>query len=104
MRLFGGLLSNGQPQRRLICLALVICCAAVAARAGETAPVRYVNVARKAGLTAKTVYGDEQRNRYLLETTGSGAAFFDYDADGWQDIFLVNGTRLDGPPKGETPT
>ncbi|HYY97986.1 MAG TPA: CRTAC1 family protein, partial [Pyrinomonadaceae bacterium] len=25
---------------------------------------------------------------------------FDYDNDGWQDIFLVNGTRLD-PPRGE---
>ena len=33
-----------------------------------------------------------------METTGSGAAFIDYDNDGWQDIFLVNGTRLDGLP------
>ena len=45
-----------------------------------------------------TIYGDEHKNRYLLETTGSGAAFIDYDNDGWQDIFLVNGTRLDGVP------
>jgi len=60
--------------------------------------VTFVNVAAQAGLTAKTIYGDEHRNRYLLETTGSGAAFIDYDNDGWQDIFLASGTRLDGLP------
>ncbi len=60
--------------------------------------VRFTNVARQAGLNISTIYGDERRNRYLLETTGSGAAFIDYDNDGWQDIFLVNGTRLDGLP------
>jgi hypothetical protein len=60
--------------------------------------VIFVDVASQAGLTAKTIYGDEHRNRYLLETTGSGAAFLDYDNDGWQDIFLVSGTRLDGLP------
>ena len=58
----------------------------------------FVNVAPQAGLTAPTIYGDEHRNRYLLETTGTGAAFIDYDNDGWLDIFLVNGTRLDGLP------
>ena len=53
-------------------------------------------MAQQAGLNVSMIYGDEHRNRYLLETTGSGAAFIDYDNDGWQDIFLVNGTRLNG--------
>jgi hypothetical protein len=66
--------------------------------------VTFVNVAAKAGITARTVYGDEHRNRYLLETTGSGAAFIDYDADGWLDIFLVNGARLDARSGAELPT
>ncbi len=35
-------------------------------------------------------------NKYLLETTGCGVAFYDYDQDGWLDIFLVNGWRLEG--------
>ena len=62
---------------------------------GQQLPVQFVNVAREAGLRTKNVYGSEQRNKYLLETTGCGAAFFDYDNDGWLDIFLVNGTRFE---------
>ena len=60
--------------------------------------VTFTNVAQQAGLNVSMIYGDEHRNRYLLETTGSGAAFIDFDNDGWQDVFLVNGTRLDGLP------
>ena len=66
--------------------------------------VKFVNVAEQAGIKHKTIYGDEHKNRYLLETTGCGVAFIDFDNDGWQDIFLVNGTRLDGLPKDQTPT
>jgi hypothetical protein len=58
-------------------------------------PVQFINVAREAGLNTKTVFGSQSRNRYLLETTGCGVAFFDYDNDGWLDIFLVNGTRFE---------
>ncbi len=57
--------------------------------------VEFVNVAREAGLRTKTVFGSERKNKFLLETTGCGCAFIDYDNDGWLDIFLVNGTRFD---------
>jgi hypothetical protein len=57
--------------------------------------VQFVNTAREAGLRSKTVFGGENKNRYLLETTGCGVALFDYDDDGWLDIFLVNGTRFE---------
>lgn len=64
----------------------------------------FTDIAPRAGLTAKTIYGGERTNRYLLETTGSGVAAFDYDNDGWVDIFLVNGTTLEGFPPGAGPT
>jgi enediyne biosynthesis protein E4 len=66
--------------------------------------VNFVNVAKESGLKTTTVFGGEHKNKYLLETTGCGVAFYDYDNDGWLDIFLVNGTRLGGFPAGQTPT
>jgi hypothetical protein len=66
--------------------------------------VNFLNIARASSLNAKTIYGGEHKNKYLLETTGCGVAFYDYDNDGWLDIFLVNGSRLEGFPKGNEPT
>jgi len=65
--------------------------------------VNFLNVAKESGLNAKTIFGGEHKNKYLLETTGCGVAFYDYDNDGWLDIFLVNGWRLEGFPKGQEP-
>jgi hypothetical protein len=65
--------------------------------------VSFLNVARESGLNAKTIFGGEHKNKYLLETTGCGVAFYDYDNDGWLDIFLVNGSRLEGFPAGSEP-
>ncbi|MBV9760136.1 MAG: CRTAC1 family protein [Acidobacteriaceae bacterium] len=58
------------------------------------------DVAAKAGLTAPLIYGPEDHKAYILETVGCGCAFFDYDNDGWLDIFLLNGTRFEGAPPG----
>ena len=66
--------------------------------------VEFVDIAGRAGLTAKTEDGGEKAKKFIIETTGSGAAFVDYDNDGWPDIFLVNGTTLEGFPKGQEPT
>src|SRR5438309_6193561 len=66
--------------------------------------VRFINVARESGLNTKTIYGGEHKNKYLLETTGCGVAFYDYDNDGWPDLYFVNGWRLEGFPKGQEPT
>ncbi len=66
--------------------------------------VHFVNVARESGLNVKTIFGGEHKNKYLLETTGCGVAFYDYDNDGWLDIFLVNGSRLEGFPAGQAPS
>ena len=71
--------------------------------AGTPLGFSFTDVAKSSGLNAKTVYGGEHKNRYLLETTGCGVAFYDFDHDDWLDIFLVNGTRLEGFPAGSEP-
>ncbi len=49
------------------------------------------------------VSGGVDRKKYIIETTGSGIAIFDYDNDGWPDIFVVNGTTLEGEGKHAGP-
>jgi enediyne biosynthesis protein E4 len=66
--------------------------------------VSFVDIAERAGLTAKTEAGGEKTKKYIIETTGSGAAVIDFDNDGWPDIFLVNGSRLEGFPSGQEPS
>src|SRR5262245_21798496 len=62
------------------------------------------DVAEEAGLSAINVSGSKDSKKYILETTGSGVAIFDADGDGLMDVFLVNGTTLDGSGEGATAT
>ena len=78
----------------------------VEAAAAEPAssPVQFVDVAQKAGLNIPNVWGGIAQKRLIIETKGSGLAFFDYDNDGWLDIYLTNGNRLDAHwPAGQEP-
>src|SRR6266516_2957418 len=72
------------------------------APSGRPFLARFVDVAAAAGLRAPIVYGGVEGQKYILETTGCGCAFFDYDNDGWMDIFLLSGTRLEGAPPEAT--
>ena len=68
-------------------------------------PIAYfTDKAKEAGLTMMNVFGGENTKKYIIETTGTGVAIFDYDNDGWPDIFIVNGTKLEGFPAGKAPT
>lgn len=64
--------------------------------------VRYEDIASSAGLTAVNVSGAEKNKQYIVETTGTGVAIFDYDNDGLPDIFFVNGDRFQND--GAAPT
>jgi enediyne biosynthesis protein E4 len=64
----------------------------------------FTDVAESAGLTMQNIFGGVETKKYIIETTGTGVAIFDYDNDGWPDIFLVNGTRLGGLPSGQAPS
>ena len=72
--------------------------------AGKPYGVRFEDVARQAGLTDTVYYGSSEQVQYIVEANGCGVAFYDYDNDGWLDVFLLNGTRLGGLPPGATAT
>lgn len=60
----------------------------------------FTNVTAQAGITWRHFSG-ESPDRYLIETMGGGVAFLDFDQDGRQDLFFVNGGET---PKGKSPT
>ena len=58
----------------------------------ETLPI-FTDVTKEAGINVKHSYGDFDLSN-IVEGTGAGAMFFDYDGDGWLDIYFVNGCWL----------
>jgi enediyne biosynthesis protein E4 len=75
------------------------------ASSSPSSPVIFVDVAREAGLNAPNVWGAVDHKRSIIEAKGSGLAFFDFDNDGWLDVYLTNGSRLDANwPPGRAPT
>jgi enediyne biosynthesis protein E4 len=72
------------------------------APSGRPFNAHFVDVAASAGLTSTVLYGGVDSKQYILEADGCGCAFIDYDNDGWMDIFLLTGQRLDGAPPGTT--
>jgi len=74
---------------------VLLCFGSLALLCGAVGGVRYVDIAETSGLTVRNVYGGLLNKSVIIETTGNGAAIFDYDGDGWNDIFIANGTTLD---------
>ena len=62
----------------------------------------FTDVAAQAGLTNPVIYGGVRRKDYIIETVGCGIAFLDYDIDGWLDILVLCGTRMENPVPGST--
>jgi hypothetical protein len=89
---------------RRAALLLILVVTALAAETKPTPPIaNFTDIAEKAGLTMTHVFGGKDIKKYIIETTGTGVAIFDYDNDGWPDIFLLNGTTLEGFPAGKAP-
>jgi hypothetical protein len=72
------------------------------AQSGRRFDAYFTDTSPTAGLTAPVVYGGVDHKEYIIEANGCGCAFLDYDNDGWIDIFLLSGSRLEGPPPGTT--
>jgi enediyne biosynthesis protein E4 len=72
------------------------------AASGRPFDAHFVDVAREAGLVSPVIYGPADHKDYILEANGCGCAFLDYDNDGWMDIFILSGTRMEEAPPGAT--
>jgi len=66
--------------------------------------VHFEDIAAQTGLSASNVYGGDAHKEFIIETTGNGAVIFDYDNDGWADIFLPAGSTVEGFPPDKAPT
>ncbi len=72
---------------------------------GAPPPALFTDVTAAAGLSrARNVSGRPEDKQLLLEEMGCGVALFDYDNDGWLDIFLVNGSSFDPKVRDANPT
>src|SRR5579863_3229542 len=69
----------------------------------KTGPVVFEDVSEKAGLAKWTYKMGTPAKDYIIETKGSGVCLFDYDNDGWLDIYLVNGSTVDALSGKEAP-
>ena len=71
---------------------------------GMKAPVvQYEDIAAAAGLTGVNVSGADKNKQYIVETTGTGVAIFDYDGDGLPDLLFANGDRFQQGGEPTTP-
>src|SRR5438067_1834607 len=87
----------------MICIILrVIVFTAFATLAFAVAPqssIQFVDQARPAGLSVITYTGGPEKN-HILESTGNGVLVFDYNGDGYPDIYFINAYRF--PNRGQT--
>ena len=85
---------------RIVLLLLLAFFAAARGFSQQAAPVapakplaNFIDISQKAGLTMSEVFGGVDSKKYIIETTGTGVAIFDYDNDGWPDILSSTAPR-----------
>lgn len=76
--------------------AIIFCLAAVLlTSADQKKSVRFTDVTKKAGIDFRYTFGDLSYKN-ILESSGSGVTVFDYNNDGLMDLYMMNGTYIEG--------
>lgn len=70
--------------------ALLALLPAIPMSAADATWPKFTDVTEVAGIKFKHCFGDMELSN-ITEATGPGSAVFDYDNDGWMDIYFVNG-------------
>jgi enediyne biosynthesis protein E4 len=78
-------------------LLVIVLLRAAPSLTGAAGGPTFLDVASQAGLKHQVVFGARDKNTYILETTGTGVAFLDFDGDGVLDLFFTNGRTLETP-------
>src|SRR5262245_9092848 len=71
---------------------------------GKPFLARFIDIAAQSNLSMRFASGNETKKKYIIEANGTGVAFIDYDNDNRLDLFMVNGSRLEGYADGLAPT
>jgi hypothetical protein len=79
--------------RRASTPCIAIGCLSAIALVAATSGVRFIDITEKAGIKATILSGSTKKD-YVLEVNGSGVCWFDYNNDGYMDLYLVNGSTL----------
>ena len=74
------------------------------APSGRPFHASFDDVGVKAGLAVAVTVGNPSIKKYIIEANGTGLAAFDFDRDGWVDLFVVNSSRLEGFGKAAPPS
>ncbi|MGH8247836.1 MAG: FG-GAP repeat domain-containing protein, partial [Gammaproteobacteria bacterium] len=74
------------------------------APSGKPFLATFEDVGRLSGLSTTVTSGSATVKKYIIEANGTGLAVLDYDRDGWQDLFAVNSSRLEGFGKLPAPS
>jgi enediyne biosynthesis protein E4 len=74
---------------------LFLCPFVFVSQASLDGRVVFTDVTKASGITFKHTYSPEKK--YILETMSGGVALFDYDNDGWLDIYFVNAPTVAEP-------
>ncbi len=91
------------PSSLILFLGLLLVASPFFASAGAAEPILLRDVTRETGITFRHTDGGSGRH-YIVQTVASGVATFDYDGDGWIDIYFLNGRPLRGTRSDSAPT